>query len=149
MSRFKMMKTKTLSFKYISNVLKIVFPSFWLANYKPFFKYTCFLLQKCFLSLLYIVYAQNWNEEYEIHTHTHTHTHTRMRMHTHIHSHFLCLSHTFSVSLHIIDSPPSILSSKSKFGNTVHPINLEHGFLSQSNLDQICHKTDTGMMLGK
>ena len=144
MSRFKMMKTKTLSFKYISNVLKIVFPSFWLANSKPFFKYTCFLLQKCFLSLLYILYAQNWNEEYEIHTHTHacarTHTYT----------------HTFSVSLtlslflsHIIDSPPSILSSKSKFGNTVHPINLEHGFLSQSNLDQICHKTDTGMMLGK
>ena len=144
MSRFKMTKTKTLSFKYINNVLKIVFPSFWLANSKPFFKYTCFFLQKYFLSLLYIVYAQNWNEEYEIHTHTHAHTHTHTYTHTFSVSLTLCLSLS-----HIIDSPPSILSSKSKFGNTVHPINLEHGFLSKLNLDQICHKTDTGMMLGK
>ena len=108
-----------LSFKYIDTVLKVVFPSFWLANSKPLLKYTCFFLQKYFLSLLYIVYAQNWNEEYETHTCTLICMCTCMCVHAH--------TLTLSVS-HFIDRLPSIPNSKSKFGNTIQPINLEHSF---------------------
>ena len=85
-----------LSFKYIDTVLKIVFPSFWLANSKPLLKYTCFFLQKYFLSLLYIVYAQNWNEEYE----THTHTCTLMCMCTCMCAHTHTLTLSVSLTLH-------------------------------------------------
>ena len=54
-----------------------------------------------------------------------THTHTLTCMCTHTHTHTLILSLSLS---HFIDSFPSIPSSKSKFGNTVEPINLEHSF---------------------
>ena len=57
------------------------------------------------------------------HTHTRAHScvcaHACVRIHTH--------SHSLSLS-HFIDSLPSIPNSKSKFGNTIQPINLEHSF---------------------
>lgn len=56
-----------------------------------------------------------------------THTCTLMHMCT-----CMCAcTHTLTLSLslsYFIDSLPSIPSSKSKFGNTIQPINLEHSF---------------------